>query len=87
MQSIKQHRTYQVMKIDYQELRKLAEIARDGGTYQEITDYRAMVTPQLVLALLDEIKKLEDTNIDAMCQIAELKTNVKLLKGEVISHD
>ncbi len=87
MQSIKQHRTYQVMKIDYQELRKLAEIARDGGTHQEITDYRAMVTPQLVLALLDEIKKLEDTNIDAMCQIAELKTNVELLKEGVISHD
>ena len=75
------------MKIDYQELRKLAEIARDGGTHQEITDYRTTVTPQLVLALLDEIKKLEDTNIDAMCQIAELKINVELLKGEVISHD
>lgn len=87
MQSIKQHRTYQAMKIDYQELRKLAEKARDGGTYQEITDYRTMATPQLVLALLDEIKKLENTNIDAMCQIAELKINIKLLKGEVASHD
>lgn len=75
------------MKIDYQELRELAEKVRDGGTYQEITDYRTTVTPQVVLALLDEIKKLEDTNIDAMCQIAELKINVKLLKGEVISHD
>lgn len=87
MQSIKQHRTYQVMKIDYQELRKLAEIARDGGTYQEMADYRSMVTPEVVLSLLDEIKKLEDTNIDAMCQIAELKINIKLLKGEVVGHD
>ncbi len=75
------------MKIDYQELRKLAEIARDGGTYQEVTDYRSMVTPEVVLTLLDEIKKLEDTNIDAMCQIAELKTNIKLLKEGVANHD
>ncbi|EIM2934241.1 hypothetical protein K5Y72_003058 [Escherichia coli] len=75
------------MKIDYQELRKLAEIARDGGTYQEVTDYRSMVTPEVVLTLLDEIKKLEDTNIDAMCQIAELKTNIKLLKKGVANHD
>ena len=44
------------MKIDYQKLRKLAEIARDGGTYQEITDYRTMATPQLVLALIEEIE-------------------------------
>lgn len=31
------------------------------------------VTPSVVLALLDEIKRLEDTNIDAMCRIAELE--------------
>ncbi|PGG30161.1 hypothetical protein BMT48_24850 [Escherichia coli] len=41
-----------------------------------------MITPHIVLALLDEIKRLEDTNIDAMCRIAELETNLAALVAE-----
>ncbi|HDX6589320.1 TPA: hypothetical protein RPM74_001475 [Escherichia coli] len=39
-------------------------------------------TPSVALALLDEIKRLEDTNIDAMCRIAELETNLEALVAE-----
>ncbi|ELM8918367.1 hypothetical protein HEN95_022545 [Escherichia coli] len=39
-------------------------------------------TPSVALALLDEIKRLEDTNIDAMCRIAELETNLAALVAE-----
>lgn len=38
--------------------------------------------PQDVLALLDEIKRLEDTNIDATCRISELETNLAALVAE-----
>ncbi|EJD1899342.1 ead/Ea22-like family protein, partial [Escherichia coli] len=34
--------------------------------------YIASIPPKVALALLAEIKCLEDTNIDAMCRIAEL---------------
>ncbi|EHH5679382.1 ead/Ea22-like family protein [Escherichia coli] len=35
--------------------------------------YIASIPPKVALALLAEIKRLEDTNIDAMCRIAELE--------------
>lgn len=35
-----------------------------------------------MLELLDEIKRLEDTNIDAMCQIAELEASRAALAAE-----
>ncbi|HFV1078967.1 TPA: ead/Ea22-like family protein [Escherichia coli] len=44
--------------------------------------YIAAIPPKVVLALLDEIKRLEDTNIDAMCRIAELETNLAALVAE-----
>ena len=81
-------------KINYQALREAAQNAKDLGGIknykrgeQAVAEFESLITPHIVLALLDEIKKLEDTNIDAMCQIAELKTNVKLLKEGVTSHD
>ena len=60
------------MKIDYQKLRKLAEIARDGGTYQEMTDYRTMATPQLVLALIEEIEDQGKRIVDLEARIVDL---------------
>ncbi|HCO0753539.1 TPA: hypothetical protein N7A74_004586, partial [Escherichia coli] len=36
----------------------------------------------VALALLGEIKRLEDTNIDAMCRIAELESNRATLAAE-----
>ena len=63
-------------EINYQALREAAEAIKVVATPQKLLAFRMKVTPQVVLALLDEIKRLEDTNIDAMCRIAELETNL-----------
>ncbi|HCO5933073.1 TPA: ead/Ea22-like family protein [Escherichia coli] len=42
----------------------------------------AAFNPKVALELLGEIKRLEDTNIDAMCRIAELETNLAALAAE-----
>ncbi|ECF7383602.1 hypothetical protein AH402_004365 [Salmonella enterica subsp. enterica] len=44
--------------------------------------YIAAIPPKVALALLGEIKRLEDTNIDAMCRIAELESNRATLAVE-----
>lgn len=44
--------------------------------------YIAAIPPKVALALLDEVKRLEDTNIDAMCRILELETNLVALVAE-----
>ena len=44
--------------------------------------YVAAFNPKVALELLGEIKRLEDTNIDAMCRIAELETNLVALAAE-----
>ncbi len=44
--------------------------------------YIAAIPPKVALALLAEIKRLEDTNIDAMCRIAELESNRATLAAE-----
>ena len=59
--------------IDYQALREAAVAIETVATPQKLQAFRMKVTPSVVLALLDEIKRLEDTNIDAMCRIAELE--------------
>ncbi|HDW2542495.1 TPA: ead/Ea22-like family protein [Escherichia coli] len=42
----------------------------------------AAFNPKVALELLGKIKCLEDTNIDAMCRIAELETNLAALVAE-----
>jgi len=71
-----------VSEINYQALREAAEAIKVVATPQKLLAFRMKVTPQVVLALLDEIKRLEDTNIDAMCRIAELETNLAALSAE-----
>ncbi|EPV8082790.1 ead/Ea22-like family protein [Shigella flexneri] len=44
--------------------------------------YIAAIPPKVALALLGEIKRLEDTNIDATCRIAEFETNLAALVAE-----
>ena len=44
--------------------------------------YIAAIPPKVALALLGEIKRLEDTSIDAMCRIAELESNRATLAAE-----
>ncbi|EHT4482887.1 ead/Ea22-like family protein [Escherichia coli] len=71
--------------IDYQALREAAVAIETVATPQKLQAFRMKVTPSVVLALLDEIKRLEDTNIDAMCRIAELEAReIKPAKGEVL---
>ncbi|ELP1479653.1 ead/Ea22-like family protein [Escherichia coli] len=69
-------------EINYQALREAAEAIKVVATPQKLLAFRMKVTPQVVLALLEEIKRLEDTNIDAMCRIAELETNLAALSAE-----
>ncbi|HHO9791692.1 TPA: ead/Ea22-like family protein [Escherichia coli] len=45
-------------------------------------EFIAAFNPNVALALLDEIKRQEDSNIDAMCRIAELETNIAALVAE-----
>ncbi|EFL3058947.1 ead/Ea22-like family protein [Escherichia coli] len=42
----------------------------------------AAFNPKVALELLGEIKRLEDTNIDATCRISELETNLAALVAE-----
>ena len=44
--------------------------------------YIAAIPPKVALALLDKIKHLEDTNIDATCRISELEANLATLAAE-----
>ncbi|EJW8613588.1 ead/Ea22-like family protein [Escherichia coli] len=69
-------------KIDYQKLREIAEKTKIAGEapvmpfdqrINALNDFMKHFSPDIALALLAEIKRLEDTNIDAMCRIAELE--------------
>ncbi|HFM1466843.1 TPA: ead/Ea22-like family protein [Escherichia coli] len=75
--------------IDTLALREAAQNAKNLGGIknykrgeQAVAEFKSLITPHIVLALLDEIKRQEDTNIDAMCRIAELETNLAALSAE-----
>ncbi|HFP3930625.1 TPA: ead/Ea22-like family protein [Escherichia coli] len=70
------------MTIDYQALRDAVVAVETEPMHQNFVAFRMAFTPSVALALLDEIKRLEDTNIDAMCRIAELETNLAALVAE-----
>ena len=70
------------MTIDYQALRDAAVAVETEPMHQNFVAFRMAFTPSVALALLDEIKRLEDTNIDAMCRVAELETNLAALVAE-----
>ena len=81
-------------KIDYQKLREIAEKTKIAGEapvmpfdqrINALNDFMKHFSPNIALALLDEVKRLEDTNIDAMCRIAEVEAReIKPAKGEVL---
>lgn len=65
-------------KIDYQVLREAAEAIKTAATLQKLLAFRMKVTPQVVLALLDEREA-------AKKRIAELEAReIKPAKGEVL---
>ena len=81
-------------KIDYQKLREIAEKTKIAGEapvmpfdqrINALNDFMKHFSPDIALALLDEVNRLEDTNIDAMCRIAEVEAReIKPAKGEVL---
>lgn len=58
------------------------ELKDYGVDIDVINTFRLLAGPETMLELLDEIKRLEDTNIDAMCQIAELEASRAALAAE-----
>ncbi|UUF23055.1 ead/Ea22-like family protein [Escherichia coli] len=62
-------------KIDYQALRGAAEAIKIAATPQKLLAFRMKVTPQVVLALLDEREAQSK-------RIAELETNLAALAVE-----
>lgn len=60
-------------KIDYQALRKAAELAMHDDWGYDVDVFNETVTPSVVLALLDEIKHMQDQALDDGCRIAELE--------------
>ncbi|GDA11869.1 hypothetical protein HmCmsJML183_04353 [Escherichia coli] len=58
------------------------ELKDYGVDIDVINTFRLLAGPETMLELLDEIKRLEDTNIDAMCQIAELEASRAALSAE-----
>ncbi|EGY8943700.1 hypothetical protein UYN98_19835 [Escherichia coli] len=81
-------------KIDYQKLREIAEKTKIAGEapvmpfdqrINALNDFMKHFSPDIALALLDEVKRLEDTNIDSICRIAEMEAReIKPAKGEVL---
>ncbi|ELO2789895.1 hypothetical protein QWN70_004111 [Escherichia coli] len=81
-------------QIDYQKLREIAEKTKIAGEapvmpfdqrINALNDFMKHFSPDIALALLDEVKRQEDTNIDAMCRIAEVEAReIKPAKGEVL---
>lgn len=60
-------------KINYQALREAAEAIKIVATPQKLLAFRMKVTPQVVLALLDELEASENNLIDSECHVAELE--------------
>ncbi len=91
---ISEQRRQTVSKIDYQKLREIAEKTKIAGEapvmpfdqrINALNDFMKHFSPDIALALLDEVKRLEDTNIDSICRIAEMETReIKPAKGEVL---
>ncbi|EOX8561662.1 ead/Ea22-like family protein [Salmonella enterica subsp. diarizonae] len=61
------------------------ELKDYGVDIDALNAFKLLAGPETVLELLNEIKRQEDTNIDSICQIAELEAReIKPDKGEVL---
>ena len=67
-------------EVNYQALREAAQNAKDLGGIKNykrgekaVAEFESLITPHIVLALLDEIKHMQDQAIDDGCRIAELE--------------
>ncbi|HDJ9214795.1 TPA: ead/Ea22-like family protein [Escherichia coli] len=70
-------------EINSQALREAAVAIETVATPQKLLAFRMKVTPQVVLALLDEINALEETRINDVCRIAELTKQLESAKSKL----
>lgn len=77
-------------KIDYQALREAAEAIKIAATPQKLLAFRMKVTPQVVLALLDElernqqyIKRRDQENEDIALTVGKLRVELEAAKSKL----
>ncbi|QPE15330.1 ead/Ea22-like family protein (plasmid) [Escherichia coli] len=79
-------------KIDYQKLREIAEKTKIAGEapvmpfdqrINALNDFMKHFSPDIALALLDEINALEETRINDVCRIAELTKQLESAKSKL----
>ncbi|MBB6901824.1 ead/Ea22-like family protein, partial [Escherichia coli] len=77
-------------KIDYQALREAAEAIKIAATPQKLLAFRMKVTPQVVLALLDErernqqyIKRRDQENEDIALTVGKLRVELETAKSKL----
>ena len=79
-------------KIDYQKLREIAEKTKIAGEapvmpfdqrINALNDFMKHLSPDIALALLDEINALEETRINDVCRIAELTKQLESAKSKL----
>ncbi|RRB95109.1 ead/Ea22-like family protein [Escherichia coli] len=78
------------MTIDYQALRDAAEAIKIAATPQKLLAFRMKVTPQVVLALLDErernqqyIKRRDQENEDIALTVGKLRVELETAKKRI----
>ncbi|KDX40576.1 ead/Ea22-like family protein [Escherichia coli 2-210-07_S4_C2] len=78
------------MTIDYQALRDAAEAIKIAATPQKLLAFRMKVTPQVVLALLDErernqqyIKRRDQENEDIALTVGKLRVELEETKSKL----
>ena len=81
-------------KIDYQALREAAEAIKVVATPQELLAFRMKVTPQVVLALLDErernqqyIKRRDQENEDIALTVGKLRVELEAAENNLIDSE
>ncbi|ENT6856983.1 ead/Ea22-like family protein [Escherichia coli] len=73
------NRRQPVSKINYQALREAAEAIKIVATPQKLLAFRMKVTPQVVLALLDELEAAEKRNAELQSENAYIRNRYKEL--------
>ncbi|EOD0572324.1 ead/Ea22-like family protein [Escherichia coli] len=74
-------------KIDYQALREAAEAIKVVATPQKLLAFRMIVTPQVVLVLLDELEAKNKRITELEAREVQLPTRYDLRYGHPINAD
>ncbi|ENJ3321886.1 ead/Ea22-like family protein, partial [Escherichia coli] len=81
-------------EIDYQALREAAEAIKIAATPQKLLAFRMKVTPQVVLALLDErernqqyIKSRDQENEDIALTVGKLRVELEAAENNLIDSE